>query len=148
MRLLVQRVNHASVHVDAKPIGSIRTGLLVFMGVSALDTAADADYLAHKVVNLRLFSDRQGRMHQSVQEVEGQILLVSQFTLLADCAKGNRPSFTKAASPEKAEELYAYFRAKVESMGLSVQTGVFGADMQVALENNGPVTLVLESTGR
>lgn len=148
MRLLVQRVNHASVHVDAKPIGSIRTGLLVFMGVSALDTAADADYLAHKVVNLRLFSDRQGRMHQSVQEVEGQILLVSQFTLLADCTKGNRPSFTKAASPEKAEELYAYFRAKVESMGLSVQTGVFGADMQVALENNGPVTLVLESTGR
>lgn len=148
MRLLVQRVNQASVHVDAELIGSIRTGLLVFMGVSALDTAADADYLAHKVVNLRLFSDSQGRMHQSVQEVEGQILLVSQFTLLADCAKGNRPSFTKAASPEKAEELYAYFRAKVESMGLSVQTGVFGADMQVALENNGPVTLVLESTGR
>ena len=148
MRLLVQRVNHASVHVDAELIGSIRTGLLVFMGVSALDTAADADYLAHKVVNLRLFSDSQGRMHQSVQEVEGQILLVSQFTLLADCTKGNRPSFTKAASPEKAEELYAYFRAKVESMGLSVQTGVFGADMQVALENNGPVTLVLESTGR
>ena len=148
MRLLVQRVNHASVHVDAELIGSIQTGLLVFMGVSALDTAADADYLAHKVVNLRLFSDRQGRMHQSVKEVEGQILLVSQFTLLADCAKGNRPSFTKAASPEKAEELYAYFRAKVESMGLSVQTGVFGADMQVALENNGPVTLVLESTGR
>jgi len=148
MRLLVQRVNHASVHVDAELIGSIRTGLLVFMGVSALDTAADADYLAHKVVNLRLFSDSQGRMHQSVQEVEGQILLVSQFTLLADCAKGNRPSFTKAASPEKAEELYTYFRAQVESMGLSVQTGVFGADMQVALENNGPVTLVLESTGR
>lgn len=148
MRLLVQRVNQASVHVDAELIGSIRTGLLVFMGVSALDTAADADYLAHKVVNLRLFSDSQGRMHQSVQEVEGQILLVSQFTLLADCTKGNRPSFTKAASPEKAEELYAYFRAKVESMGLSVQTGVFGADMQVALENNGPVTLVLESTGR
>jgi D-tyrosyl-tRNA(Tyr) deacylase len=148
MRLLVQRVNQASVHVDAELIGSIRTGLLVFMGVSALDTAADADYLAHKVVNLRLFSDSQGRMHQSVQEVEGQILLVSQFTLLADCAKGNRPSFTKAASPEKAEELYVYFRAKVESMGLSVQTGVFGADMQVALENDGPVTLVLESTGR
>ena len=148
MRLLVQRVNQASVHVDAELIGSIRTGLLVFMGVSALDTAADADYLAHKVVNLRPFSDSQGRMHQSVQEVEGQILLVSQFTLLADCSKGNRPSFTKAASPEKAEELYAYFRAKVESMGLSVQTGVFGADMQVALENNGPVTLVLESTGR
>ena len=148
MRLLVQRVNQASVHVDAELIGSIRTGLLVFMGVSARDTAADADYLAHKVVNLRLFSDRQGRMHQSVQEVEGQILLVSQFTLLADCTKGNRPSFTKAASPEKAEELYIYFRAKVESMGLSVQTGAFGADMQVALENNGPVTLVLESTGR
>jgi D-tyrosyl-tRNA(Tyr) deacylase len=148
MRLLVQRVNQASVHVDAELIGSIRTGLLVFMGVSALDTAADADYLAHKVVNLRLFSDSQGRMHQSVQEVEGQILLVSQFTLLADCTKGNRPSFTKAASPEKAEELYVYFRAKVESMGLSVQTGVFGADMQVALENDGPVTLVLESTGR
>jgi D-tyrosyl-tRNA(Tyr) deacylase len=148
MRLLVQRVNQASVHVDAEPVGSIRTGLLVFIGVSALDTAADADYLAHKVVHLRLFSDRQGRMHQSVQEVEGQILLVSQFTLLADCSKGNRPSFTKAASPEKAEELYTYFRAQVESMGLSVQTGVFGADMQVALENNGPVTLLLESTGR
>ena len=148
MRLLVQRVNQASVHVDAELIGSIRTGLLVFMGVSALDTAADADYLAHKVVNLRLFSDRQGRMHQSVQEVEGQILLVSQFTLLADCTKGNRPSFTKAASPEKAEELYTYFKTKVESLGLSVQTGAFGADMQVALENNGPVTLVLESAGR
>ena len=126
MRLLVQRVNHASVHVDTELIGSIRTGLLVFMGVSALDTAADADYLAHKMVNLRLFSDSQGRMHQSVQEVEGQILLVSQFTLLADCSKGNRPSFTKA-SPEKAEELYTYFKAKVESMGLSVCMGVFGA---------------------
>jgi D-tyrosyl-tRNA(Tyr) deacylase len=148
MRLLVQRVNQASVHVDGQSVGAIGQGLLVFIGVSAFDTSADADYLANKVVNLRLFSNDQGRMHQSVAEVSGKILLVSQFTLLADCTKGNRPSFTKAALPEKAEQLYAYFKARVESAGITVKTGQFGADMQVALENNGPVTLLLESTGR
>ena len=148
MRLVIQRVNHASVYVDAQPVGTIGQGLMVLVGIGTQDTQGDADYLAEKVVHLRLFPDDQGRMDQSLKELGGSMLVVSQFTLLADCTKGNRPSFSKAAPPDQAASLYDRFWRKVQSCGIGVETGRFGQDMQVSLENNGPVTLILESVGR
>ena len=144
MRALLQRVTEARVIVDQVVTGEIGAGLLVFLGVSKLDTEADADFIAGKVLNLRIFSDEQGKMNRSVLETGGALLVVSQFTLYGDCRKGRRPSFDDAAPAEQARSLYEHFVA-VTRRSLRVETGIFQADMAVSLTNDGPVTLILES---
>jgi D-tyrosyl-tRNA(Tyr) deacylase len=143
---VVQRVTESKVHVDEQAIGEIGRGLLVLLGVSKSDQEKDADYLADKITNLRIFEDEAGKMNRSLLETGGQMLVVSQFTLLGDCRKGRRPSFVEAAAPEKAERLYEYFVYQVRSKGIRAATGKFQAKMAVTLINNGPVTLILEST--
>jgi len=143
---VVQRVTESKVHVDEQAIGEIGRGLLVLLGVSKSDQEKDADYLADKITNLRIFEDEAGKMNRSLLETGGQMLVVSQFTLLGDCRKGRRPSFVEAAAPEKAERLYEYFVYQVRSKGIWAATGKFQAKMAVTLINNGPVTLILEST--
>lgn len=145
MRLLIQRVTRASVTVDGKAEAQIGRGLLVLVGIAAADGPAQADYLADKLVNLRVFSDAEGRMNLSAIDTAASLLLVSQFTLYGDCRKGRRPSFDAAAPPDKARELYGYFVAKVREKGLPTGSGVFQAHMEVELVNDGPVTLMLES---
>lgn len=145
MRACVQRVTTASVTVAGEIVGQIEHGLVVLLGVGRQDTPADADYLARKLVALRIFEDEQGKMNRSLAEVSGGMLVVSQFTLWGDCRKGRRPSFVEAAPPEVAERLYAYFVRVVEELGVPVATGQFRAHMHVALVNDGPVTLVLDS---
>jgi len=140
MRALVQRVSRAAVHVDDREVAGIDRGLLVLLGIARGDTAARADRLAAKLAKLRIFEDDAGRFDRSVGEVGGEVLCVSQFTLLADTRRGNRPSFTDAAPPEEAEPLYERVRDALGAKG-----GVFGASMQVALVNDGPVTLMVES---
>src|SRR5471030_1573156 len=145
MRLLIQRVSEAAVTVDGRAAGSIGTGLLVFLGVARSDTSADADYLAGKLLGLRVFPDEDGKMNRTVSEAGGALLIVSQFTLYGDCRKGRRPSFDQAAAPGLARELYEYVVTKVREKGLVTGTGVFQAHMEVELVNDGPVTLLLES---
>ena len=145
MRAVVQRVTESRVSVDGKTIASIGSGLLVLLGVAQDDQSSDAAYLADKISNLRIFEDEAGKMNRSLLETGGQMLVVSQFTLLADCRKGRRPSFVKAAPPETADRLYTYFADRVSEKGISVQTGQFRAMMAVSLVNDGPVTLVLDS---
>lgn len=145
MRFLIQRVTRASVAVQGKLEGEIGAGLLVLIGISARDQTADADYLAEKLVNLRVFSDSEGRMNRSALDVNAGLLLVSQFTLYGDCRKGRRPSFDAAAPAERARELYEYVVAKIGQKGLVTKNGVFRAHMDVELVNHGPVTLMLES---
>ena len=145
MRAVVQRVKKSSVSVDGEVIAEIDNGLLVLLGVAGPDRCEEADYLVDKIINLRIFEDRNGKMNRSLLEIGGQMLVVSQFTLLADCRKGRRPSFINAAEPERADELYGYFVEKVGQKGISVKTGRFGAMMDVALINEGPVTIILES---
>jgi len=145
MRAVVQRVKKSSVNVDNQIIGRIDKGLLVLLGVAKGDTPSDADYLAHKIVNLRIFEDDDAKMNRSLLSIGGKMLVVSQFTLLGDCRKGRRPSFAAAASPQKAAELYEYFVQQVRRLGIAVETGRFQAIMEVTLINDGPVTLVLES---
>ena len=145
MRFLVQRVSRASVRVDDRLEGSIGQGLVVLIGIGAGDTRREADYLIEKTVNLRIFSDENGKMNLSALDVRGELLLVSQFTLYGDCRKGRRPSFDAAAPPAVARELYEYVVRKVRETGLVTGTGVFQAHMQVELVNDGPVTLLLES---
>ncbi len=147
MRAVIQRVKESSVKVDDRIIGQISRGLLVLLGVAQADRPSDADYLANKIANLRIFEDKNGKMNCSLLETGSQMLVVSQFTLLGDCRKGRRPSFTAAAEPEKATALYEYFIETVRSLAISVETGRFGAMMEVALVNDGPVTLILESQG-
>ena len=148
MRLLVQRVRRASVFTEGACIGSIEHGLLVFLGVGSNDTSNDVTYLASKLLKLRIFEDNQGRVNRSLAEVLGHVLVVSQFTLYGDCRKGNRPSFTSAALPEIAERLYHEFLNALRALGTDPESGRFGADMQVELLNEGPMTLWLESEGR
>ncbi len=148
MRLVVQRVRQASVTVDGERISEIGCGLLVLVGVSHGDTPFDAAYLAGKTARLRIFKDDEGKMNRSVQDLHGHVLAVSQFTLYGDCNKGNRPSFIEAARPEQGEALFNAYVQELESQGLPVQTGLFGGDMKVELLNDGPVTILLESTGR
>jgi D-tyrosyl-tRNA(Tyr) deacylase len=145
MRALLQRVSRCSVRVDGREVSSIGRGLLVLLGVSVEDGEEDASYLAEKVVNLRIFEDGQGKMNLSLEEVGGEVMVVSQFTLYGDTRKGRRPSYTRAAPPEVAEPLYRYFCRQVEARGFTVRTGLFGAHMEVELVNDGPVTLLLES---
>ena len=145
MRALVQRVTYSKVEVDQEVVGEIGAGLLVLLGVSRSDGTAEADFLAEKIVNLRVFEDDKGKMNCSCLEKRKEILIVSQFTLLGDCRKGRRPSFVQAAPPDKAEKLYTYFVSQVRSKGLRVATGRFQAKMAVSLVNDGPVTLIVES---
>jgi D-tyrosyl-tRNA(Tyr) deacylase len=142
---VVQRVTESKVHVDDQTIGEIGPGLLVLLGISRSDEEKDADYLADKVANLRILEDENGKMNRSLLETGGEMLVVSQFTLLGDCRKGRRPSFVEAAPPEKAERLYDHFVYQVKSKGISAATGQFQAKMAVSLLNDGPVTLILES---
>ena len=146
MRAVVQRVKSASVHVDGQLVSEITSGLLIFLGISGTDQQSDVDYLATKIANLRIFRDDELRMNQSLLDVDGQTLVVSQFTLYGDCRKGRRPSFTAAAKPEKANALYQAFMNQLSQMGIPVQAGVFQAMMDVELVNDGPVTLLLDSS--
>lgn len=145
MRAVVQRVSSASVEVEGRVVGQIGPGLLVLLGVAASDNAADADYLAEKIAGLRIFEDGDGKMNLNVTEAGGAVLAVSQFTLYGDVRRGRRPSFDEAARPERARELYEHFVAEIERHGLHCETGEFQAMMSVALVNQGPVTILLDS---
>ncbi len=144
MKALLQRVKKASVSVNNELISSINQGLLIFLGVEKSDTELNADYLAKKIANLRIFEDQNQKMNLSVQDIKGKILVVSQFTLAGDTSRGNRPGFDNAAKPEIANRLYQYFSNQVRNYGIEVQNGIFQADMQVELINDGPVTFMLE----
>lgn len=144
MKLVVQRVKNASVDVDEKTVGSIEKGFLILIGITHGDTKEIADYLVKKICNLRVFEDENGKMNLNIKDVCGKLLIVSQFTLYADCSGGNRPSFINAAKPEIANELYEYFCNKCKEKELEVEQGIFGADMKVKLINDGPVTIILE----
>ena len=144
MKILVQKVLGASVTVAGQTVASINSGYLLFVGVEKGDSQINADFLAKKVANLRIFTDENDKMNLSVQDVEGEILAVSQFTLAADVSRGNRPGFETAARPEEAEPLYEYFVTQLKSYGLPVQTGIFQANMKVSLTNDGPCTFLLQ----
>lgn len=144
MKLLVQRVQNAKVVVENKTVGEIGKGFLVLCGITHSDTEKEADYLANKLCNLRVFEDENEKMNLSIKDIEGELLIVSQFTLYADCASGNRPSFTNAAKPEQANPLYEYFMQKCKEQNINVQKGIFGAHMEISLLNDGPVTIMLE----
>ncbi len=144
MKFIVQRVNKSQVEVEEKIVGKIDKGFMVLIGITHNDTKEIADYLVRKLINLRVFEDENGKMNLSLKDVQGSLLLISQFTLYADCTSGNRPSFTNAAKPEFANELYEYIIEECKKQIPNVQTGIFGADMQVSLVNDGPVTIILE----
>ena len=144
MKAVVQRVKLTSLRVDGALISEIPFGLTVFLGVKAGDTQKEADYIAKKIAGLRIFEDENGKMNLSVKDVGGEVLLVSQFTLYGDASHGNRPSFTLAERPEKAEPLYEYAVRALSEYGICVKKGVFGADMKISQENDGPVTILLE----
>ena len=144
MRLVIQRVKEARVDVENKIVGKIGKGFLVLVGVSHNDTKAEADYLVKKLCNLRVFEDENEKMNLALKDVNGELLIVSQFTLYADTSDGNRPSFVQAARPEQANELYEYFCQKCQENGIKVEKGIFGANMQVSLINDGPVTIIIE----
>jgi D-tyrosyl-tRNA(Tyr) deacylase len=148
MRALLQRVVKSSVTVEDKVVGDIARGLVVLLGVADEDCENDAEYLADKIANLRIFNDDQSKFNLSTLKVNGELLVVSQFTLLADTRKGRRPSFTAAAPPQKAETLYNYFIMRLKQTGLKVETGEFGAHMVVEILNDGPVTIMLDSVDR
>jgi D-tyrosyl-tRNA(Tyr) deacylase len=145
VRAVVQRVSHASVTVDGAIVGEIGSGLMVLLGIGEDDTHNDVDYLAHKIMELRIFDDAEGKMNLSLNETGGAMLVVSQFTLFGDCRKGRRPSFVAAARPERANDLYNKFVDEVRGHGIEVATGTFQAQMDVSLVNDGPVTLLVDS---
>ncbi|TMU85660.1 D-tyrosyl-tRNA(Tyr) deacylase [Bacillus sp. BHET2] len=145
MRVVLQRSKEASVTVDGIVKGEITSGAVLLVGITHEDTEEDARYIAEKVVNLRIFEDENGKMNHSLLDVEGEILSISQFTLYGDCRKGRRPNFMKAAKPHQAESIYDYFNSILKEKSVKVETGVFGAMMDVQLTNDGPVTLILES---
>lgn len=146
MKAVIQRVSHACVTVDGETVSKIDTGMLVFLGVEKGDDEKDADVLADKTAVLRIFEDENGRMNRSLSDIGGQVLVISQFTLLANCVHGRRPDFFAAEKPDRANELYLYFCERIKKAGISsVHQGVFGADMKVSLLNDGPVTIILDS---
>lgn len=144
MKLVIQRVKRASVEVNKEIVGKIEQGFLVLLGVGPEDTKEIADFLVQKLIKLRVFEDENGKMNLSLKDINGELLIVSQFTLYADCTGGNRPSFTNAAKPDKANELYEYFIKECKKEDIKVEHGIFGADMKVELLNDGPVTILLE----
>jgi len=148
MKAVLQRVSHASVKVDNQVIGKINQGIIVLLGIAMDDTIDDAKYLVEKIVNLRIFSDEYDKINLSVKDIQGELLIVSQFTLMADCRKGRRPSFENAAKPDVANELYNFFVDECASQGIHVETGKFQAEMHVELCNHGPVTIILNSKER
>ena len=149
MRVVVQRVSQASVSIDEKKVASINEGLLVFLGIEIQDTKEDSEWLANKISQLRIFSDEEGKMNKSVTEVDGEVVVVSQFTLHAKTKKGTRPSYIKAARPEQAIPLYEQFKKDLsEAIGNQVQSGEFGADMKVTLTNDGPVTIIIDTKNK
>ena len=148
MRVVLQRVSHASVTVEEKVIGQIQRGFLLLVGVTHDDAIEDMEYLVRKIVQMRIFEDEEGKLNRSIQDVGGEILSVSQFTLYADTKKGNRPSFSKAAPGDVALEMFEQFNGLLRETGVPVETGQFGADMKVELLNDGPVTILLDSKNR
>lgn len=145
MKAVVQRVKESSVTVDGKTVGKIGAGLLVLLGIAKKDIIQDVDYIADKILNLRIFEDDDNKMNRSVLDTGGEMLVVSQFTLLGDCSRGRRPSYIEAAEPEKANQFYELFVDKIRGKGIRVETGIFRAMMDVSLVNDGPVTLIVES---
>lgn len=145
MRVVIQRVKNASVEIDNKVNGKINTGFLVLLGIASTDTKQDVDYLVKKVVNLRVFSDENDKMNLALKDINGELLVISQFTLYGNCKDGNRPSFIEAARPDVAIPLYEYFVEECKKQIPVIKTGVFGADMKVSLLNDGPVTIIIES---
>ena len=145
MKTVIQRVSEAKVKVDGKIAGEIAHGLLLLIGIDEEDEKADADWLVQKILNLRIFGDQEEKLNLSVLDTCGEILCISQFTLIADYRKGNRPSFIKAAKPEKAIPLFEYFKTELSKSNLKIESGIFGADMKVSLVNDGPVTIVMDS---
>ena len=145
MRVIIQRVNKSNVKINGRTISEIGKGYLILLGISKDDTEKDIEYLVNKITSLRIFEDQDGRMNENIFKVDGEILLVSQFTLYGDCRKGNRPSYDKAAKPDIALNLYNKFYEKLSKKGLKVEQGQFGAMMDVELSNNGPVTIILDS---
>ena len=148
MRVVLQRVSHASVTVEEKVIGKIQRGFLLLVGVTHDDAMEDMEYLVRKIVQMRIFEDEEGKLNRSIQDIGGEILSVSQFTLYADTKKGNRPSFSKAAPGDVALEMFEQFNGLLRETGIPVETGQFGADMKVELLNDGPVTILLDSKTR
>ncbi|AZB24663.1 MULTISPECIES: D-aminoacyl-tRNA deacylase [Chryseobacterium] len=145
MKIVIQRVSEANVKVDGKTAGEIGKGLMLLVGIDENDEKTDADWLVQKILNLRIFSDEDDKLNLSVKDISGEILCISQFTLIADYKKGNRPSFIKAAKPDKAVPLFDYFKEEIAKSGLKTESGIFGADMKVSLVNDGPVTIVMDS---
>ena len=144
MRVVLQRVNHAAVRIDGETVGQIQKGYLLLVGLAPEDTDEQLDWMVHKIVNLRVFEDENGKLNRALADVNGEILSISQFTLYADVKHGNRPGFSKAAKPEIAAPLYDRFNEKLRQAGVHFETGRFGADMKVELENDGPVTILYE----
>lgn len=145
MKIVIQRVSNAWVEVEEKIVGKIDKGLLLLIGVEENDTQSDIDWLVKKILDLRIFSDNNGKMNFSIKDIRGEILCISQFTLIADYKKGNRPSFIRAAKPDNAIFLFDLFKESIKQSGLKIESGVFGADMKVSLLNDGPVTIVMDS---
>ncbi|GAA0442647.1 D-aminoacyl-tRNA deacylase [Lentibacillus halophilus] len=148
MKAVTQRVENANVTINATEFGAIEQGMMVLVGVTHEDTEEDADYLANKLVHLRIFDDENGKMNDSLKDIDGHVLSISQFTLYADTRKGRRPSYMQAASPEQAKSLYRYFNHRLEQQNIKVETGQFGEMMNVQLVNSGPVTIIIDSKDR
>jgi len=145
MKVVIQRVSEASVKVDGIVVGEINKGFMLLIGIDENDEKTDADWLVQKILNLRVFSDENDKLNLSIKDINGEILCISQFTLIADYKKGNRPSFIKAAKPDKAIPLFEYFKEELSKSDLRLESGIFGADMKVSLINDGPVTIVMDS---
>lgn len=145
MKIVIQRVSEANVKVDGKIAGEISSGFMLLIGIDENDDKTDAEWLAQKILNLRIFGDEDDKLNLSIQDIRGEILCISQFTLIADYKKGNRPSFIKAAKPDKAIPLFEYFKEEIAKSGLKTESGIFGADMKVFLINDGPVTIIMDS---